>query len=461
MQFVRACMSSTESVMSSRKSPFASTIPVSALLLLACSCTSIGIRVEPGISWERLRPLGNNPALDSGEILNRPCVPGETVVVRSTLGTDSASALALKEGQFVVCIANSSNDELTVTDGPGNTWLLQRDQVNATRGFPANWIAHDRDYLVWAYNRNTILFRESLDNTYEGNFFYLLLDTEPDGSIARGLLIDSGTGYADLKPYVVPVIQDKPLIVVSTHSHWDHFGGHRHFVGMDNVVLLGYQPRREYNPYPEPPEYDFEGLKLFFGIEDRPSEPVTYALGNRDVEIIPVPGHTPDSIALYDYQEKLLFTGDTIYPGLLFIESWPDFSESLAQLQEFTRQHQVEWLLGGHVEMSTKRDFNGQHEYFYFGTNTHWQEHPLNMPVSYASDARLIVDEVLGNAQQGMPTYDARMIDRQFHSKPLVPVPFPGIPLYYRVNAQRLVNQLIDRHRLHDRMREQPSSQYQ
>ena len=115
--------------------------------------------------------------------------------------------------------------------------------------------------------------------------------------------------------------------------------------------------------------------------------------------------------------------------------------------------------MGGHVEMSTKREFNGQYEYFYFGTNTHWQEHPLNMPVSYASDALAIVDETLRYSQQGAPRYDARMIDRQFHPTPLVPVPFPGIPLYYRVNAQRLVNQLIDRHRLHDRVRDQSSLQ--
>ena len=426
-----------------------------AFIVLACSCTTTDIRLEPDIVWERLRPLDNNPELDSGEILNRPCVPGETVVVRDVHGTDSASGLALGKGQFVVCIANSDDGELRVADGPGNTWSLRRNEVNATRGFPANWTANDRDYLVWAYSRDTVIFRESLRNSYEGNFFYLLLDMALDGSIARGMLIDSGTGFADLRPYVEAVIEDKPLVVVSTHRHWDHFGGHRHFVGMDNVALVGYRPGPDYNPYPEPPEYDLEGLKHFFGIENWPSDSVRYALGNRNVEILPAPGHTPDSIALYDHRERLLFTGDTIYPGLLFVESWPDFSESLANLHEFTQEHQVRWLLGGHVEMSTRHAFNGQHEYFYFGTNTHWQEHSLNMPVSYAADALAIVSDALQNARQGTPRYDARIIDRQFHESPLVAVPFPGIPSYYRVNAERLVNQLVDRHRMHDRLREQ------
>ena len=431
-----------------------------AFVVLTCSCAVTGGRLDTGdqldtgIVWERLRPLDDNPELDSGETLNRPCVPGETVVVRSAAGTDSASGLGLGEGQFVVCTGNSSDGALTVADGPGNLWSLRQDQVNATRGFPANWSAHDRDYLVWAYSRDTLIFRESLRNSFEGNFFYLLLDTEVDGSIARGMLIDSGTGFSNLRPYVEPVIQETPLIVVSTHSHWDHFGGHRHFIGMGNVELVGYRPQAEYSPYPQPPEYDLEGLTHLFGIGNWPLESVTYTLGNRNVEILPVPGHTSDSVAFYDHQEQLLFTGDTIYPGLLFIESWPDFSESLAKLDEFTRQYPVKWLLGGHVEMSTRRTFNGQHEYFYFGSNTHWQEHSLNMPVTYAATARMIVNEALESAPQGTPRYDARIIDRQFHSVPLVPVPFPGIPSYYRVNAERLVNQLIDRHRLHDRTRE-------
>ena len=405
------------------------------------------------IEWERLRPLDHDPALDSGEPLDRPCVPGETVVLRRAQGVDSAARLGLGEGQFVVCIGNTGTGGLELVDGPGNTWTVSQDEVNATAGFPANWAAHDRDYLVWAYDRDTIVFRESLRNSFEGNFLYLLLDRAADGSIDRAMLIDSGTGYIDLAPYVMSVVQDRPLIVLSTHSHWDHFGGHRHFIGMDNVELLGYRPGREYNPYPKPPEYDIEGLKRYFGLADWPAGSADYKLGSRDIVVLPMPGHTADSIALYDHREQLLFTGDTLYPGLLFIESWQDFSASLARLEAFVRRHPVKWMLGGHLEMSRKRAFNDRHEYFFFGTNTHWQSLPPNMPLSYLALARSIIDDRLANAEQGVPRYDAQLIDRDFHSVPLVPVPFPGIPSYYRSNAQRLVDQLVERHRLHDRDR--------
>jgi glyoxylase-like metal-dependent hydrolase (beta-lactamase superfamily II) len=42
-------------------------------------------------------------------------------------------------------------------------------------------------------------------------------------------------------------------------------------------------------------------------------------LGGRVLEVISVPGHTPDSIALWDAKNGLLFTGDMYYPGPIFL----------------------------------------------------------------------------------------------------------------------------------------------
>ena len=431
-------------------------LAVAILLLLF---TTPAFTTPDKVLWTRLGPLDSNPESDSGEALGRPCIPGETVVVRNATGTDSKSKLGLRKGQFVVCIENNDSAKLTIVDGPGYRWVLDRDAVNSTAGFPVNWIAFDRDYLVWAYNRNTIIFRESLKNSYEGNFFYLLLDRSADGSIVGGLLIDSGTGYADLKPYILPLLRGNPLTVISTHSHWDHFGGHRHFIGVNNVNLLGYRPGPEYEPYPKSPEYDLVGLQQHFGLESWPANTVTFSVGSRKLELIPVPGHTEDSIAIYDYEHRLLFTGDTVYPGMLFVEDWVAFPDSLRRLLLFSHEHPIDWLLGGHVEMSAQHAWNGKHEYFFFGTNTHWNEHPLQMPPSYLGKALSVIDEVLAASDSDTPTYDATIIDQKFHSVPLVPVPFPGIPSYFRINAGRLVDRLIERHREHDQNRHQGSQE--
>lgn len=42
-------------------------------------------------------------------------------------------------------------------------------------------------------------------------------------------------------------------------------------------------------------------------------------LGGRTIEVIATPGHTPDSICLFDRANGLLFTGDTYYPGTIWL----------------------------------------------------------------------------------------------------------------------------------------------
>jgi glyoxylase-like metal-dependent hydrolase (beta-lactamase superfamily II) len=42
-------------------------------------------------------------------------------------------------------------------------------------------------------------------------------------------------------------------------------------------------------------------------------------LGGRTLKVIATPGHTPDSIALLDQQNGLLFTGDTFYLGPIYL----------------------------------------------------------------------------------------------------------------------------------------------
>jgi glyoxylase-like metal-dependent hydrolase (beta-lactamase superfamily II) len=42
-------------------------------------------------------------------------------------------------------------------------------------------------------------------------------------------------------------------------------------------------------------------------------------LGQRKLKIIRTPGHTPDSLCLYDMDHRLLFTGDTFYAGAIYL----------------------------------------------------------------------------------------------------------------------------------------------
>jgi hydroxyacylglutathione hydrolase len=415
---------------------------ITVISLLLASCPFAAVAAEHSdIIWDHLRPLSHDPALNSGVALNRPCVPGETVVLRHDLISPSPNEIDLNAGEFVVCTNNNAG-QLEVVDGLARTWMLSQDAVNSTQGFPDNWIAYDRDYLVWAYSRDTIVMRESLHNTFEGNFLYLLLDLDADDNVTEAMLIDSGSGYADLAPYIDPVVGGSPLTVISTHSHWDHYGGHRHFMDHDNVTLVGYVPGNDYNAYPVPLEYPLEDLQAALGLEDWPNKNAEFAIGARTVTVIPIPGHTLDAVAIYDPKEELLFTSDTVYPGFLFIDSWPDAAKSLAKLELFAQQYTVKWVLGGHVEMSKKKPWNGMHEYFNFGTNTHWDEHSLELPVGSIAETRRVLDEWIANADGELPTYISDKLDPVFHYVPLVPIAMTGIPQYFRDSSSRLIDTL-------------------
>lgn len=48
-------------------------------------------------------------------------------------------------------------------------------------------------------------------------------------------------------------------------------------------------------------------------VKRQPSDGEIIDLGGRRLEILHVPGHTPDAVALLDAENGLLFTGDTWY----------------------------------------------------------------------------------------------------------------------------------------------------
>ena len=71
--------------------------------------------------------------------------------------------------------------------------------------------------------------------------------------------------------------------------------------------------------------------------------------------MIPIPGHEPASIALYDHRTRLLLTGDTVYPGRLYVRDFSAFRASIDRLVDFTAAHEVTWVLGGHIEMASEK----------------------------------------------------------------------------------------------------------
>ena len=153
----------------------------------------------------------------------------------------------------------------------------------------------------------------------------------------NALLLDTGAGIGNIRD-VVKELYPKDLdpgepIVINSHVHFDHVGCNHLFKEVfvfnePNALARlkqGYSPG-ELAPHIKPKlfapgYYDQFAPKEYIIL---PSNPVPIDdnyiidLGNRSIKIIHTPGHSPDSIMLLDMDNKMLFTGDSYYPGHLY-----------------------------------------------------------------------------------------------------------------------------------------------
>jgi len=176
------------------------------------------------------------------------------------------------------------------------------------------------------------------------------------------LLVDTGMGLCPLAP-LIPV-GGKPLIVVATHIHLDHVGGLHEF-----AVRFG--PHRSAGAFASmalDSTYESALRDLTVPVTRLPEPgwlasnyrltpaPLTRTLqegdlvdlGDRRFRVVELPGHSPDSIGLFDEREGLFFAGDAIYDDEL-IDNLPD-SDIAAYLQtmERLRHLPVRIAHGGH-----------------------------------------------------------------------------------------------------------------
>lgn len=113
---------------------------------------------------------------------------------------------------------------------------------------------------------------------------------------------------------------DKILI---THSHWDHTA---HVAALKRESGVPVYVHREDVGNLEKPGSD--QLPLFFPIE--PVNPDVFLeggevlfVGKLRIEVISTPGHTLGGVCFYLPQEKVLFSGDTLFKGTIGNLSFP------------------------------------------------------------------------------------------------------------------------------------------
>jgi hydroxyacylglutathione hydrolase len=105
---------------------------------------------------------------------------------------------------------------------------------------------------------------------------------------------------------------------------------------------------------------DTGAVRSFFGFGDGwPDEAVQFDLGGRRLDVLGSPGHHPAAITVYDPWTGIMFTGDTVLPGRLYVSDLASFAATMNRLVAFTATRPVTHVLGCHVEMTGRpgRDF--------------------------------------------------------------------------------------------------------
>jgi hydroxyacylglutathione hydrolase len=216
--------------------------------------------------------------------------------------------------------------------------------IHGVRGEPA--------IQVHRYDEHTVILRQSKSVHYEAPFLFLLFGNE------RALLLDTGAtadpGRFPLRETVDGLVtrwldqyprKGYELVVAHTHGHGDHVAADGQFAGRAGTTVV---PK------------DVDAVRSFFGFGDGwPERTVAFDLGGRVLEVLGSPGHQEAAITVYDPWTGLLLTGDTVYPGRLYVSDSDAFRTTMDRLVEFAATRPVTHVLGCHIEMTGQpgRDF--------------------------------------------------------------------------------------------------------
>ena len=191
----------------------------------------------------------------------------------------------------------------------------------------------------------------------------------------RAVLLDTGLGISRVRP-VVEQLTSLPVSVVNTHYHFDHVGGNvefdqtaiheagaklvtepvprellnRYLTYTQELLAAAQQLQRIDHHYfhlmdsdsePRPLPADFDPAAWVIAPQP-PSRVLVEGdlldLGGRELRVLHTPGHSGDSICLFDDVSGILFGGDTINTGPLYAQFHDSdvetFAKSAARLAE-------------------------------------------------------------------------------------------------------------------------------
>ena len=209
-----------------------------------------------------------------------------------------------------------------------------------TRANPADWyrLRPQSDGIIWIDEPHILEF-------YRCNIWHVR-------GRDRDLLVDSGMGVVSLRQWV-PLVSQRPLDAVASHTHFDHIGCHHEFdcrlchaaeadlmaaPTRENTLADIYVTDAMFSTMPPQPY-----LSETYGVKSAPATRILHDrdiidLGDRHFEVIHTPGHSPGGIALWEAATGILFSGDILYDGELVEQNYhsnaADYYASMIRLYD-------------------------------------------------------------------------------------------------------------------------------
>ena len=154
------------------------------------------------------------------------------------------------------------------------------------------------------------------------NYSYLLIDDKNNSAC----VIDP----SDAEP-IINFLENKNInlkYILNTHHHFDHIGGNEDLKKKFRSIVLGF--KKDANKIP--------GIDIL--LEDN----YIWKAENFIAKIIHVPGHTAGHICFHFFQEKLIFTGDTLFSlgcGRIFEGTYEQMFESLKKIKSLPEDTKI------------------------------------------------------------------------------------------------------------------------
>ncbi len=196
------------------------------------------------------------------------------------------------------------------------------------------------------FSNDDVVFRQIDEHTWVGSgnvlwheSLYLIEGND------KAILIDAGTNIKDLDK-IVSSITEKPVTLIATHVHPDHTGPSINcfpeiYINPGDTVLV--------------PTYmgDYQGVVKYL------QDGEILDLGDRQLDVVYTPGHTPGSSTFIDKNTGYGFSGDSFGTGLLLLTV--DFSTFIASCEKICtimETQKIKYLYPGHYSENNMETLN-------------------------------------------------------------------------------------------------------